>query len=245
MTPSWWLEWWTGPAADGRRHRLGSSLDRQHVRGQRRGGADWPPLTTASRHVARPWLSPTASRAQSLSCWPPCAARPAPEPKRHVPVRLARAGGTVVESLWTLTQGLRRGRNGDDPPLTRFLVEQLSTAHWFDQRLLARSCSGSLGSVWMRGSPNSSAGTRGLCPPAGPPRDFAPRPPARTCTGRCGPSAGLHASLSVSVGYLPGVSSRCAGSDEQRPERSPAQTSVRPCSMTRGGTARMSPSRPA
>ena len=22
----------------------------------------------------------------------------------------------------------------DDPPLTRFLVEQLSTAHWFDQR---------------------------------------------------------------------------------------------------------------
>jgi 2-alkyl-3-oxoalkanoate reductase len=40
-----------------------------------------------------------------------------------------------VASLWTSTQGLRRGRTDDDPPLTRFLVEQLSTAHWFDQRL--------------------------------------------------------------------------------------------------------------
>lgn len=64
-----------------------------------------------------------------------CCAAGVPEPKRHVPVRLARAGGTLVESLWTLTQGLRAAHNGDDPPLTRFLVEQLSTAHWFDQRL--------------------------------------------------------------------------------------------------------------
>jgi 2-alkyl-3-oxoalkanoate reductase len=64
-----------------------------------------------------------------------CRAAGAPEPKRHVPVRLARAGGTLVESLWTLTRGLRSAHDGDDPPLTRFLVEQLSTAHWFDQRL--------------------------------------------------------------------------------------------------------------
>jgi 2-alkyl-3-oxoalkanoate reductase len=64
-----------------------------------------------------------------------CCAAGVPQPKRHVPVRLARAGGTLVESLWTLTQGLRAAHNGDDPPLTRFLVEQLSTAHWFDQRL--------------------------------------------------------------------------------------------------------------
>jgi nucleoside-diphosphate-sugar epimerase len=64
-----------------------------------------------------------------------CRAAGAPEPKRHVPVPLARAGGTLVESLWTLTQGLRPAHNGDDPPLTRFLVEQLSTAHWFDQRV--------------------------------------------------------------------------------------------------------------
>lgn len=64
-----------------------------------------------------------------------CRAAGAPEPKRHVPVQLARAGGTLVESLWTLTEGLRPARSGDDPPLTRFLVEQLSTAHWFDQRV--------------------------------------------------------------------------------------------------------------
>jgi 2-alkyl-3-oxoalkanoate reductase len=64
-----------------------------------------------------------------------CRAAGAPEPKRHVPVRLARAGGTLVESLWTSTRGLRSAHDGDDPPLTRFLVEQLSTAHWFDQRL--------------------------------------------------------------------------------------------------------------
>jgi 2-alkyl-3-oxoalkanoate reductase len=34
-----------------------------------------------------------------------------------------------------LTEGLRPARSGDDPPLTRFLVEQLSSAHWFDQRV--------------------------------------------------------------------------------------------------------------
>ena len=63
-----------------------------------------------------------------------CRAAGVPEPKLHVPVVLARAGGTLVESLWTLPRGRRRTPNGDDPPLTRFLVEQLSTAHWFDQR---------------------------------------------------------------------------------------------------------------
>jgi 2-alkyl-3-oxoalkanoate reductase len=65
-----------------------------------------------------------------------CRAAGAPEPTWHVPVWLARAGGTLAESLWPFAEGLRRGpRSGDDPPLTRFLVEQLSTAHWFDQRL--------------------------------------------------------------------------------------------------------------
>ena len=63
-----------------------------------------------------------------------CRAAGAPEPTRHMPARLAHLAGTVVESLWTLTSGLRPGRPDDDPPLTRFLVEQMSTAHWFDQR---------------------------------------------------------------------------------------------------------------
>ena len=64
-----------------------------------------------------------------------CRAAGVPEPTRHVPVGLARASGIVVESLWTLTQSVSPGRQDDEPPLTRFLVEQLSTAHWFDQRL--------------------------------------------------------------------------------------------------------------
>jgi nucleoside-diphosphate-sugar epimerase len=33
-----------------------------------------------------------------------------------------------VEKAW-----LRLGKQ-DEPPMTRFLAEQLSTAHWFDQR---------------------------------------------------------------------------------------------------------------
>lgn len=47
---------------------------------------------------------------------------------RHVPIGMAVAGGTVVERVWD-----RLGRD-DDPPMTSFLAEQLSTAHWFDQR---------------------------------------------------------------------------------------------------------------
>jgi 2-alkyl-3-oxoalkanoate reductase len=63
-----------------------------------------------------------------------CRAAGVPEPTRRVPVSLARASGTLVQSLWTMTRSRRPGRHDDDPPLTRFLVEQMSTAHWFDQR---------------------------------------------------------------------------------------------------------------
>ncbi len=52
-----------------------------------------------------------------------CAAVGAPTPRVSVPARLARVAGAVAETLW------RR-----EPPMTRFLAEQLSTAHWFDQR---------------------------------------------------------------------------------------------------------------
>jgi nucleoside-diphosphate-sugar epimerase len=57
-----------------------------------------------------------------------CAAAGVRAPSWTVPGRLARAAGSVVELLWT-----RAGRTGE-PPMTRFLAEQLSTAHWFDQR---------------------------------------------------------------------------------------------------------------
>lgn len=53
-----------------------------------------------------------------------CGVRP---PTRHVPSGLARGLGGVLDALWAT--GLR-----GEPPLTRFVAEQLSTAHWFDQR---------------------------------------------------------------------------------------------------------------
>jgi nucleoside-diphosphate-sugar epimerase len=57
-----------------------------------------------------------------------CAAAGVAAPRRRVPFAVARAGGTVAERVWA---GLAlRG----DPPMTRFLAEQLATAHWFDQR---------------------------------------------------------------------------------------------------------------
>lgn len=54
-------------------------------------------------------------------------------PRLRVPARLARAAGTVLERVWE-----RTGRM-DDPPITSFLAEQLSTAHWFDQRETRRA----------------------------------------------------------------------------------------------------------
>jgi 2-alkyl-3-oxoalkanoate reductase len=47
---------------------------------------------------------------------------------RHVPRPLALAGGSAVERVWAKTN------RTDEPPMTRFLAEQLSTAHWFDPR---------------------------------------------------------------------------------------------------------------
>jgi 2-alkyl-3-oxoalkanoate reductase len=48
-------------------------------------------------------------------------------PTRSVPPALAIAGGTVIENLW------RFGTRVEEPPMSRFLAEQLSTAHWFAQ----------------------------------------------------------------------------------------------------------------
>lgn len=47
---------------------------------------------------------------------------------RSVPKAVAIAGGRVVEQVWDRTD------RDDDPPMTAFGAEQLSTAHWFDQR---------------------------------------------------------------------------------------------------------------
>ena len=57
-----------------------------------------------------------------------CRAAGVPEPTRSVPRALASGAGAVVERVWSASS-----REGE-PPMTRFLAEQLSTAHWFDQQ---------------------------------------------------------------------------------------------------------------
>jgi len=61
-----------------------------------------------------------------------CIAGGVPPPARHVPAGAARALGATVEVGWAVLA--RLGLELGEPPLTRFLAEQLSTAHWFDQR---------------------------------------------------------------------------------------------------------------
>lgn len=56
-----------------------------------------------------------------------CLAAGVAMPTRSVPRWVAKAGGAAVEAIWAA------GRVTADPPMTRFLAEQLSTAHWYDQ----------------------------------------------------------------------------------------------------------------
>ena len=56
----------------------------------------------------------------------------APEVHKTLPFRAAYAIGTVCEALWTALP------LPGDPPMTRFLAEQLSTAHWYSMAPAAR-----------------------------------------------------------------------------------------------------------
>ncbi|MEI3845774.1 MULTISPECIES: NAD-dependent epimerase/dehydratase family protein [unclassified Microbacterium] len=57
-----------------------------------------------------------------------CLAAGVAPPRWSIPAWLGRAAGTAVEVGWRIVPAR------DEPPMTRFLAEQLSTAHWFDQR---------------------------------------------------------------------------------------------------------------
>jgi nucleoside-diphosphate-sugar epimerase len=57
-----------------------------------------------------------------------CLAAGVNPPRWGVPAWVGRAAGSLVERVWAVKPG------ADEPPMTRFLAEQLSTAHWFDQR---------------------------------------------------------------------------------------------------------------
>ncbi|QEW04953.1 NAD-dependent epimerase/dehydratase family protein [Microbacterium lushaniae] len=57
-----------------------------------------------------------------------CIAAGVKPPRLSIPAWLGRTAGSVIERAWAIKPG------ADEPPMTRFLAEQLSTAHWFDQR---------------------------------------------------------------------------------------------------------------
>ncbi|WP_460689420.1 NAD-dependent epimerase/dehydratase family protein [Nesterenkonia suensis] len=61
------------------------------------------------------------------------AAGGAPRPRLRITPGLAKAAGLAVEKAWGLAERAV-GEFADEPPMTKFLAEQLSTAHWFDQR---------------------------------------------------------------------------------------------------------------
>lgn len=57
----------------------------------------------------------------------------APAPRVRVPAAAAKSAGLLIEKLWGASGALQKVGDGE-PPMTKFLAEQLSTAHWFDQR---------------------------------------------------------------------------------------------------------------
>jgi nucleoside-diphosphate-sugar epimerase len=61
-----------------------------------------------------------------------CVAAGIEPPSRRVPAGAAKLAGSLVEAVWRVRPG------EDEPPMTRFLAEQLSTAHWFDLRRTRR-----------------------------------------------------------------------------------------------------------
>jgi nucleoside-diphosphate-sugar epimerase len=57
-----------------------------------------------------------------------CRAAGVPGPRGGMPFAAAWVAGAAAEGVWAAT------RRRSVPPLTRFLAEQMATAHWFDQR---------------------------------------------------------------------------------------------------------------
>ncbi|WP_347271986.1 NAD-dependent epimerase/dehydratase family protein [Brachybacterium equifaecis] len=61
-----------------------------------------------------------------------CDAAGVARPSLRVPGAVARLAGRAIERIWEARPGEH------EPPMTEFLAEQLSTAHWFDQRRTQR-----------------------------------------------------------------------------------------------------------
>lgn len=63
-----------------------------------------------------------------------CRAGGAPPPRLRIPARAAWVVGAAFEGAMVVSRTVPGLPEITEPPLTRFLAEQLSTAHWFDQR---------------------------------------------------------------------------------------------------------------
>lgn len=62
-----------------------------------------------------------------------CLAAGVRPPRWSIPAGVGRTAGSIIERVWAVRPGT------DEPPMTRFLAEQLSTAHWFDQGDIRRA----------------------------------------------------------------------------------------------------------
>jgi nucleoside-diphosphate-sugar epimerase len=62
-----------------------------------------------------------------------CLAAGVRPPRWSIPAGLGLAAGAAIERVWAVLP------TRDEPPMTRFLAQQLSTAHWFDQRETRRA----------------------------------------------------------------------------------------------------------
>lgn len=63
-----------------------------------------------------------------------CRAAGVPPPRRHLPYPVAWGAGALLEGTAAAARRVPLVRPLTQPPMTRFLAEQLSTAHWFDLR---------------------------------------------------------------------------------------------------------------
>lgn len=55
-------------------------------------------------------------------------------PRLRVAPGVAKAAGLAIEKVWAGASRFVQMPGDGEPPMTKFLAEQLSTAHWFDQR---------------------------------------------------------------------------------------------------------------
>ncbi len=62
-----------------------------------------------------------------------CLAAGVRPPRWSIPAGVGLLAGSAIERAWAIRPG------AGEPPMTRFLAQQLSTAHWFDQRETRRA----------------------------------------------------------------------------------------------------------